>query len=83
MRWTEHIAHVVIIARPMVAIFNNKANRCAGSASLEQSREHLYSVVFAATGGYCRLSWTTAVKVVLDGIKVNLDTCGHSIDNAS
>jgi len=83
MGGAEQTAHVLVVLRVLVGVAYDEADGAACGFALEDTTEQFYLIRFLARGGDAALSWTTTVEFTLDELHVDVDTCGHPVDDTS
>ena len=83
MGGTEERAQVLIVLRVLILVSDDEADGGAGRAPFEDAAEQLYVVGLGALGGQRALAGAAAVELALYEVEVDLDACGHAVDDAA
>ena len=83
VRWSEHVAQVVVVGRVLVAVAHHEGYRRTRGLALEHSRQQLHAVILASSGCDMALSRFAPVQFALDKVHVDVDARRHTVDHSA
>ena len=83
MRWSEQVAHVVVVGGMLVGVSHDETNRASSRLSLERAAQNFHSVGFVPACCHAALSGPAPVELALDEVDVDVDAGRQTVYHSS
>ncbi len=83
MRGTEQVTHVVVVARVLIGVADDKTDGAACRHPFEDTAEQFYLVWLLTGCGDTALSGTTPIEFLLDECQVDGNACRHTVHHSA